>query len=110
MNKHTKIASTDEAWEDGTLGTNAEHATAAPDDMQAAIDASLGLKSISIRLPAQLIDAYKLIAAHHGIGYQPLMRDILQRFVPEGLKEVLQHHEQKAGEVDTQLEEWKKAA
>ena len=38
------------------------------------------------------------------------MRDILQRFVPEGLKEVLQHHEQKAGEVDTQLEEWKKAA
>lgn len=110
MNKHTKIANTDEAWEDGTLGTSAEHATAAPDDMQAAIDASLGLKSISIRLPAQLIDAYKLIAAHHGIGYQPLMRDILQRFVPEGLKEVLQHHEQKAGEVDTQLEEWRKAA
>ena len=53
MNKHTKIASTDEAWEDGTLGTSAEHATAAPDAMQAAINASLGLKSISIRLPAQ---------------------------------------------------------
>ena len=56
------------------------------------------------------IDAYKLIAAHHGIGYQPLMRDILQRFVPEGLKEVMADHEHKAAEVDTRLDEWRKAA
>ncbi len=110
MNKQTKIASTDEAWDSGELGTNAEHAMVAPSEFEEAVDASLGLKSISIRLPVQLIEAYKLIAVHHGIGYQPLMRDILQRFVPEGLKEVVQHHENKAGEVDSQLEEWKKAA
>lgn len=109
-NDTAKIASTDEAWETGQLGNSEAHARPAPKELEAAIDASLGLQAISIRLPKQLIDAYKLIAAHHGVGYQPLMRDILQRFVPEGLKEVLQHHEAKAGEVDHQIEEWKKAA
>ena len=103
-----KITSTDEAWDSGQLGTSETHTKAVSVDMDAGIDASLGLQAISIRLPKQLIDAYKLIAAHHGVGYQPLMRDILQRFVPEGLKEVLQHHEVKAGEVDHQIEEWKK--
>lgn len=110
MNKQTKIDSTDEAWDIGELGADAQHAVVASGEFEEAVDASLGLKSISIRLPVQLIEAYKLIAVHHGIGYQPLMRDILQRFVPEGLKEVVQHHESKAGEVDSQLEEWKKAA
>jgi hypothetical protein len=105
-----KIASTDEAWENGKLGTSDAHAKPAPASLQEEIDASLGLQAISIRLPKQLIDAYKLIAAHHGVGYQPLMRDILQRFVPEGLKEVLQHHEAKAGEIDQQIDQWKKAA
>lgn len=109
--KHTqKIESTDEAWETGALGEDAAHIKPVSIDLGDAVDASLGLQAISIRLPKQLIEAYKLIAAHHGVGYQPLMRDILQRFVPEGLREVLQHHEQKAGEVDQQLDEWKKAA
>lgn len=107
---HTRIKSTDQAWDSGQLGTSEAHAKPAAQELESAIDASLGLQAISIRLPKQLIDAYKLIAAHHGIGYQPLMRDILQRFVPEGLKEVLQHHEIKAGEVDHQIQEWKKAA
>ena len=111
MKNHTpKIESTDDAWESGELGASAEHAKPAAPAMEADIDASLGLQAISIRLPKQLIDAYKLIAAHHGVGYQPLMRDILQRFVPEGLKEVLEHHQAKASTVDTQMEEWKKAA
>jgi len=110
MNDRAKIESTEEAWESGQLGTSEVNARPAAKDLEAAIDASLGLQAISIRLPKQLIDAYKLIAAHHGIGYQPLMRDILQRFAPEGLKEVLQHHEVKAGEVEHQIEEWKKVA
>jgi predicted DNA binding CopG/RHH family protein len=109
-NNTPKIASTDEAWDSAELGASEEHAKAVNRGLEAEVDASLGLQAISIRLPKQLIDAYKLIAAHHGIGYQPLMRDILQRFVPEGLKEVLQHHEVKAEEVDHQIEEWKKAA
>ena len=110
MTKTHKIDSTDEAWEIGALGEDTAHIKPVGVDLGDTIDASLGLQAISIRLPKQLIEAYKLIAAHHGLGYQPLMRDILQRFVPEGLREVLQHHEQKAGEVNQQLDEWKKAA
>ncbi len=111
MNAHVeKIEGTDDAWESGRLGTSEKHVKAAPADMQDAVDASLGLQSISIRLPKQLIEAYKLIASHHGVGYQPLMRDILQRFAPEGLKEILQQHEQKAKEADTRIDEYKKAA
>lgn len=110
LNNQAKIESTDEAWEDGTLGASAEHAKAAPAELQKQIDDCLGLQAISIRLPKQLIDAYKVISAHHGVGYQPLMRDILQRFVPEGLKEVLEHHAAKAEEVDAQFHEWKKVA
>ena len=109
-NGQGKIESTTDAWESGALGASVDHAHPAPTEFEAAIDASLGLQAISIRLPKQLIDAYKLIAAHHGIGYQPLMRDILQRFVPEGLREVLQHHEGKAEEIDHQMQEWKKVA
>lgn len=110
MNKQVKINSTDEAWDSGALGTDESHVRVAPAELEAAIDASLGLQAISIRLPKDLIEAYKLIAAHHGLGYQPLMRDILQRFVPEGLKEVLQHHQTKAGEADVRMEEWRKVA
>lgn len=106
----TKIESTDDAWDSGALGADEAHVSVAPAELEASIDASLGLQSISIRLPKQLIEAYKLIANHHGVGYQPLMRDILQRFVPEGLKEVMHHHESKAGEAEERIEEWRKAA
>ncbi len=105
-----RIESTDAAWEDGTLGASLEHAVAAPADMERAMEESLGMQSISIRLPKNMIDAYKLIAAHHGLGYQPLKRDILQRFIPDGLREVMSHHVNKAEEVDSRLGEMKRAA
>ncbi len=109
MQKHT-IEGTEEAWDSGLLGQSQAHARKVSIDMERAIDASAGLQSISIRLPKELIDAYKLIAAHHGVGYQPLMRDILQRFVPEGLKEVMEHHAAKAELVEQGLESMRRAA
>ncbi|MDW8324343.1 MAG: hypothetical protein RMK60_09610 [Burkholderiales bacterium] len=109
-----KIPATDEAWEDRRLGADEVHARPAPAELEAALDEALELQTISIRLPKGLIAAYKLIAAHHGVGYQPLMRDILQRFVPHGLKEVVAHHEAKVREVEERLgalvEEQKKVA
>ena len=76
----------------------------------AALDEAMGMQSISIRLPKEMIGAYKLIGAYHGVGYQPLMRDILQRFIPEGLKEVLDHHEQKASQAAGRMGDLRKAA
>ena len=106
--KPKKIATGDDAWElDCELGNSEAHAVPAPGDLEALVDESLGMQAISIRLPRELIHAYKLIAAHHGVGYQPLMRDILQRFVPEGLSEVLRHHE---GRVEQLPESFRKAA
>ena len=55
-----------------------------------ALQDALGLQAISIRLPKELIKQYKLIAGFHGVGYQPLMRDVLQRFVKGALKEILE--------------------
>jgi hypothetical protein len=36
-----------------------------------------------------LIRHFKLIADFHGVGYQPLMRDVLQRFIPTELQHIL---------------------
>lgn len=105
-----KIEGTAEAWESGQLGTDMSHAQTAPADLEAAVEASLGMQAISIRLPKQLVDAYKLIAAHHGVGYQPLMRDMLQRSIPELMREVLEHHQNKATEVNEHMESMRKAA
>jgi predicted DNA binding CopG/RHH family protein len=105
-----KIAGTDEAWESRELGADQASAKVAGAEHAAALEDALGLQSISIRLPRQLIETYKLIASHHGIGYQPLMRDILQRFVPEGLKEVMAEQSRKAEQAGARIEELRKAA
>ncbi|MFV2030844.1 hypothetical protein [Neisseria sp. S1] len=52
------------------------------------LDAALGLKPISIRLQQDMIDDLKAIASLHGIGYQPLIKQILARFI-EGEQKML---------------------
>jgi hypothetical protein len=104
------IAGTDEAWEGRELGADAAYTEVAGAEHLTALNESLGMQSISIRIPKQMIEAYKLIAAFHGLGYQPLMRDILQRFIPEGMKEVIQHHEAKAVQATNRIEELKAEA
>ncbi|MCA6217774.1 hypothetical protein KGA65_14645 [Ideonella sp. B7] len=83
------IRGTTEAWESGALGLTQANAKAAPAELEAAVDEALGLQAISIRLPKGLIEAYKMLAKMHGIGYQPLMRDALQRFVEGEMKLLL---------------------
>ena len=79
--------STAQEWEDGDLGKSMEHAERAPEDHEARlnemIDNALELKKISIRLQEGLIDALKTIAERKGIGYQPLIRQILTEHVRE---------------------------
>lgn len=106
----TKIATTDEAWDSRELGASDAHVAVAGPEHSAALNDALGMQAISIRMPKEMIEAYKLIAAHHGLGYQPLMRDILQRFIPIGLKEVMQHHEHEAKEATERMEDMRKVA
>ena len=91
-----KIKDTPEAWEDRSLGAQEEFTAAAEPSHEAALDDALGLQSIAIRLPKEMIRQYKLIAHFHGVGYQPLMRDVLARFVPSALKEILEAESLKA--------------
>jgi predicted DNA binding CopG/RHH family protein len=81
-----KIDGTAEAWETGQLGRDVAHAKPAPQALEAQIDESLGMQMISIRLPKDLIDDLKKIAECSGAGYQPLMREALQKFVAAELK------------------------
>lgn len=81
MSKQT-ITSSDEAWDDRILGADEEFVKAVDDKMSASIDDASGTQLISIRLQKSLIEDFKLIASlNKGIGYQTLMKQILQRFI-----------------------------
>jgi predicted DNA binding CopG/RHH family protein len=74
-----KIEGTEDAWDERRLGCDEEFAEVADID-EKSVDSSLELQQISIRLQKSLIEDFKAIAQINGIGYQPLMRQILKRF------------------------------
>jgi vacuolar-type H+-ATPase subunit C/Vma6 len=84
-----KIEDTIEAWESGALGNDERFVRKVSADVQKEIDDTLGLQAISIRLPKELIEQFKLIAKIHGMGYQPLMREALKRFASSEIKVIL---------------------
>ncbi|MBT3044247.1 MAG: BrnA antitoxin family protein [Candidatus Thiodiazotropha sp. (ex Codakia orbicularis)] len=85
MSKGNKIPGTVEAWETGELGRDEKFVEVyQPDD--SAIDDALELQMISIRLQKGLIEDLKQIAQLRGLNYQPLIRQLLQRFVVSELK------------------------
>ncbi len=70
-----------DAWDSGELGREAAFAQRVTLSDETSLDEAVGLQMISIRLQKSLIDDLKFIATAHGIGYQPLVRDVLSRFV-----------------------------
>lgn len=83
-----EIADNPEVWESGELGQSHEYAKVAPGKLASEIDDALGLQMISIRLDKELIDMFKLLGGKYQMGYQPLMRVALKRFVDSELKMV----------------------
>ena len=78
------------SWEDGHFGRDLNHALQVSKEEENKIEDALGLKMISIRLPEDLIQAYKDISEFRGIsGYQPLMRDALKRFAEAEMKIIM---------------------
>jgi hypothetical protein len=84
----TKIPASDEAWESGELGASLEHARRVTPENEQQLDDALGLQMISIRLPKALIEELKAIGRHQGLGYQPLVRQILTRFAQSELRRI----------------------
>lgn len=77
-----------EKWEDGRLGRDEEHVEVA-EGSKREVDDALGLQLISIRLQKQLLCDLKKIADYHGIGYQPMIRDLLNRFARSEIRQIL---------------------
>jgi len=86
--KENKIEDTIGNWESGALGADVEFAKVSEDVPDLAIDEALDLKAISIRLEKSLIEDFKAFSRIYGVGYQPLIRQVLTRFA-EGEKRML---------------------
>jgi predicted DNA binding CopG/RHH family protein len=90
MNQIAKIPASDEAWDSGELGKDKTHAKKVriPAEHRARQDEGLDLQLISIRMPKSLIEDLKKIASLNNMGYQPLARQALTRFVTGELKRI----------------------
>ncbi|MEW5890230.1 MAG: hypothetical protein AB1768_14580 [Pseudomonadota bacterium] len=88
MSKQIKIPDTEEAWESGDLGRDEAHVQRYEGNDERQINESLGLQPISIRLEKELLNDLKFIAQYHGMGYQPLIRQQLKRFVNAEMKQI----------------------
>lgn len=75
-----KMVGAPEAWEDGSLGQDEEFLRVSKNVDNSALNEAAGLQLISIRLQRSLIEDFKMIAEINGIGYQPLIRQVLKRF------------------------------
>lgn len=89
MRKTDKALAGTDDWDGGPLGRDEAFVKPARASHEAALDKALGLQMISVRLQRQLIDDLKFIATAHGIGYQPLIRDLLSRFVVGEKKKII---------------------
>jgi hypothetical protein len=76
-------------WDSGDLGRSMEHAAVASDAVSDEVDYSLELQPVSIRLQRSLIEKLKLIAGYRKVAYQPLVRDLLNRFADSELKDII---------------------
>jgi predicted DNA binding CopG/RHH family protein len=100
-----KIEGTTEAWESGELGRDPNFVESVQIDTDA-LDEALELQMISIRLQKSLLEDFKLIAKLYGIGYQPLMKQVLKRFVDCEKKQLLHEYaSRKMQEVDNNNKE-----
>lgn len=77
-----------EKWDSGEFGRSLEHAVVADEATSDSLDESLGMQLVSIRLQRALVKNLKLIAKYRGRAYQPLVRDLLNRFAMSELKDI----------------------
>ncbi|HGM7312413.1 CopG family antitoxin [Stenotrophomonas maltophilia] len=89
MNTHMIDQQINAAWDDGEYGRSEEHVAVAPQSVQNDFNQAMAMKLVSIRLPVPLIEGLKMIAEHHGIAYQPMIRDLLSRFATSEVKEIM---------------------
>ena len=65
------------AWEDGALGEDGRFAVPLGPDESHALDDTLGLQVMSIRMPKDLVQQYEQRAKEKNVECRSLMRDVL---------------------------------
>ena len=99
-----QIKGTDEAWDSRALGQDERFASVSGLKI-GDLDEALDLQMISIRLPRELIEDMKLIAGYHRLGYQPLIRQVLTRFIEAEAKNLFREYAGKLSEPNNNDEE-----
>lgn len=79
--KLDELTADHEKWDEHIV--TAEHTAFLSDDEQKEMDDNEGLQLISIRLGKSLLEAIKSLAKVEGIGYQPLIRQVLTKYAKE---------------------------
>lgn len=88
MNAKAKIVEPDDAWDEREVGADEQFVEVAA-DITKELDTALDLHPISIRLQKSLVDNLKALAHLHGLGYQPLIRQVLTRWVDSEVKQMI---------------------
>ena len=107
--KKQRSGSKADPWEREDFGLEEEFIERADPSEESELDDALELKMISIRLQNELIRKLKFIAKVHGIGYQPLIRDLLYRFARSELRQIA-HELMENSRAETLTEEESPAA
>lgn len=71
----------DAAWDNRQLGADEKFVRVSTQGTEARIDEGLALQMISMRLPQDVVEKFKIIAREQGLGYQPFMRQILMNYL-----------------------------
>ncbi|MGY3805451.1 CopG family antitoxin (plasmid) [Pigmentibacter ruber] len=87
QNKTEEGFENEEQWDSRDLGADEEFVKRASPEREKRINDSLDLQAISIRLPSEIIQQLKKFAQEDGIGYQPLMRQVITKYARERNRE-----------------------
>jgi predicted DNA binding CopG/RHH family protein len=89
MQKYTDSTDGRELDSQAELRLDEKYVQKAPAEYEVNLDNALELQMISIRLQKNLIEDLKTIAKANGIGYQPLMRDVLSKFARSEIQNIM---------------------
>lgn len=68
-------------WDNRELGADENFVRVSNRGTESRLDDSLGLQMISMRLPKDVVEKFKLLARKEGLGYQPFIRQILMSYL-----------------------------
>lgn len=92
MAKSKKIEGTVENWENGVLGCDEAHVSVSEELTMDVFNDLSESKPISIRMKDSMIDDLKFFAEREGLGYQTLIKNLLQRFIDGEYKRIVREH------------------